>query len=94
MIAEARLPNGIAVALNNSPKSVAFTFQGQNAFLDLRQGVLAIWDRKALNLDGTEHAHNKWHVLEEDSVLWKYFKDLIASDYVNPLEGMGAFFRQ
>lgn len=93
MIAEARLPNGIAIALNNSPKSIAFSFQGRKPFLDLRQGILGIWDNQALTIHGTDYANNKWHSIEEDSALWKYFKDLIASDYQNPLEGMNMFFR-
>ena len=94
MIAEAMLPNGIAVALNNSPSSVAFVFRGKQAFIDNREGMLAIWDRKGFTLDGKEYVFHQWHTLNEGESLYKYMKDLISKDYVNPLEGMQEFFSQ
>lgn len=94
MQAQAQLPNGIAIALNNSPKSVAFSFLGRKPFLDLRKGILGIWDNKGFTIHGVEYAHNRWHELVEDSPLWNYVKDLVISDYQNPLENMEAFFRQ
>ena len=74
--------------------SVAFNFSGRKAYLDLRQGVLVIWDNKGLTIQAEEYTLNRWHTLIEDSPLWNYVKDLIISDYKNPIENMEAFFRQ
>lgn len=92
MIAEARLRSGIAVALNTSPHSVAFNFQPQKAFLDIRCGLTATWDKVCMTMDGVNYAYNQWHVLEKGTPFYEYIFDLIDKDYVNPLEQMSGFF--
>ena len=85
MIAEAQLGNGIAVALNNSPKQIAFVRQARTALIDDREGVRAIWDNKGVSINEVDYAFNQWHNLEEDSDLFKYWKSLITSDYQEPI---------
>ena len=82
--AEAMLPCGIAVALNSSPASVAFVFQGKQAFIDNREGMLAIWDRKGMRLGDAEYAYHQWYALNEGESLYLYMKDLISKDYTPP----------
>ena len=95
MIAEARLTCGVTIALNSGPPhQVAFVFQQKKPFLDLREGILGIWDNSCLTIHGVDYKYNHWHLLEKESSLYKYMSSLIDSDYQSPLEAMQGFFQQ
>ena len=72
----------IVVALDNS-SSIAFVRPPQlKTYIDLREGLTAIWDKSLVKIGEIEYHYNSWHSLPKDSDLFKYFKSLLESDHV------------
>lgn len=83
MQAQAQLKyENIVVALDRS-SSIAFVRPPQlKTYIDLREGLTAIWDKGLVKIGEIEYNYNTWHSLSNESDLYKYFKSLIDSDYV------------
>ena len=73
----------IVVALDNSSSAIAFVRPPHlKTYVDIREGLTAIWDKTLVKINEKEYDYNQWHKIEKESELFKYFKSLIDSDYV------------
>lgn len=72
----------IVVALNNSPRSIAFVRPSHlKPYVDIREGLTAIWDKRLVKIGEKEYDYNSWHPLEEGTELFLYFNSLLGNDY-------------
>jgi hypothetical protein len=76
-----------AIALDNERKMIAFNRPPSlPIFVDIRGNITAMWDKKVLKIDEQEYAYNTFFsVADSNSVLHKYFKELIISDRQEPV---------
>lgn len=76
----------IAVGLDSASKTIAFVRPPQlKTYIDIREGLTAIWDKHLVKIADTEYNYNNWYLLQEGSDIFKYFGSLLESDYQPPI---------
>lgn len=69
------------VALNPATKEIAFVKQCKETFVDsLFDNELAVWGKDGIMFGEVLHKYQQWYKLNEGSVLFNYFKELLQKD--------------
>ena len=67
-----------SVFLNRENKSILFVKHGDKNFIDYTNGNdMAAWTRSALCVGDKEYAYDTWNVIEEESPLKQYFREVL-----------------